>query len=789
MASLPYVIPYDPGFLGDHFLVPMPAPCCTGVLVDGGRPLDYIHYSLVLHKARRTAVFTAHNIDAGALRTVPRSDNWSLDGRARDDQVGRTFYSDTDGWDKGHLVRRDSVAWGDYQRALDASNATFFFANAAPQHERFNRDEWADLEEWVVQQAGPHGQRLCVFTGPLFTTVDQVEAGVRIPSAWWKIVVLRDPTAGGADLATVGFLMKQNEHWDDWSSEDHLDFHTYQVGIRDIGRATGLDFGQLAELDEYEWRQVRFRDRSRMHWFRIQKPEDIKFFGDRRRAAGVRALRVGGPGDGSGEDPPTTGQDGGCGCVDTDASRALQRDAAIKMLVDDLGALRKMVEGLLDVVGPGAGGSRMSALRRSFDRIVGGSKVRPEDYPDCVCIGGIDDDGEETWFCSGVLVHPRLVLTAAHCAPAGMTRVFIGHNELEERRTRGQVVDIAAVIVHPDYVGNLAPAHDIALVLLARDVVDVTPAVIASRTVVESAHHLFPVGFGYSHPYRPWGFGTKREVRVDLTNMLGEGEDAVRFAETQEGFQYSHELHAGRKDLGKDSCNGDSGGPAYVLATGDTVMLAGLTSRAAQSFEQPCGDGGIYTRVEPYLAWIHDVTGIDLAAATVPAPAPPTAPAAADAPPVAADTTPADTAPPATAPAATAPPGPPTPGTARLVLTAVMPDPVGTDAGAEWVDVHNLGPGVADLGGHDLADRQGGRQALSGPLDPGSTRRVVLPKGSPVKLSNAGDDVLLMKGDVELDRISWDASASGVAIEKPLPQPTVLGGPAEADPFDTADPC
>ena len=30
MARLPYIIPYDPDFLGDGFSVPLPAPGCRG---------------------------------------------------------------------------------------------------------------------------------------------------------------------------------------------------------------------------------------------------------------------------------------------------------------------------------------------------------------------------------------------------------------------------------------------------------------------------------------------------------------------------------------------------------------------------------------------------------------------------------------------------------------------------------------------------------------------------------------------------------------------------------------
>ena len=63
---------------------------------------------------------------------------------------------------------------------------------------------------------------------------------------------------------------------------------------------------------------------------------------------------------------------------------------------------------------------------------------------------------------------------------------------------------------------------------------------------------------------------------------------------------------------GVDSCNGDSGGPAYVEVDGE-VQLAGATSRATKNFTQPCGDGGIYTRVDRYVDWIRQVAHQEMA--------------------------------------------------------------------------------------------------------------------------------------------------------------------------------
>ncbi len=239
MARLPYLKPYDPSFLGAGFQVPLLTPQCRGRLLQAGRVFDYIHFSLVMHEDRRMALYTAHNVDVSQRRSAPRT-GWDIDPRIdRAAQTGPAAYSNNP-WDRGHLVRRAAVVWGSAQEARDASDSTFYYTNASLQHSRFNQDEWLKLENWVLDSAGGASSRLCVFTGPIYTKRDQFFNQFRIPSAFWKVVVLRDPTAAGDDLAALGFVMKQNEFWDSFGGAAMLDLHLYQVGIGEIGRYAGL---------------------------------------------------------------------------------------------------------------------------------------------------------------------------------------------------------------------------------------------------------------------------------------------------------------------------------------------------------------------------------------------------------------------------------------------------------------------------------------------------------------------------------------------------------------------
>jgi endonuclease G len=246
-----------------------------------------------------------------------------------------------------------------------------------------------------------------------------------------------------------------------------------------------------------------------------------------------------------------------------------------------------------------ARGVAQAAAPTELKRIVGGDTVPPGGFSSCCCIGDATD-----WFCTGVLVAPQVVLTAAHCGRQ-ITRVMVGGNQVKPFLSSDAIiVPVRQVIVHPDYRRSPLDQNDINVLILAKPA-GVPPVAIASPDQLRKAQDVQLVGFGYNDPERPIGFGTKRQVNAPIGAIKLKDED-LSDLERFLGFHADYEFVAGRKALGRDTCNGDSGGPAYI-PTSNAFVVAGLTSRATREATVNCGDGGIYVRPDRFRDWIASV--------------------------------------------------------------------------------------------------------------------------------------------------------------------------------------
>lgn len=277
---------FSPSFLGDEqqFVVSLPKVRDKSILAPllaGGNLLHYQNFSIAQHKARRLALFTASNItrEANLRRPDPElpttrlalsglskndREKWFLDPRmeARYQLPDVFFTKDRQAFDKGHLVRREDVAWGaSYADLKRANGDSYHVTNCSPQVEGFNQsargvDNWGDLENNVLSSAA--SERLTVLAGPILDPGDQEfygagpegsEITVQVPASYWKIIVSRT----GDRLAAFGFVLSQD--LSQVRFVEHVvpeNFLPMLTSIAAIGERIGVDFGrQLLAADQF----------------------------------------------------------------------------------------------------------------------------------------------------------------------------------------------------------------------------------------------------------------------------------------------------------------------------------------------------------------------------------------------------------------------------------------------------------------------------------------------------------------------------------------------------------
>lgn len=257
---------YDPDFLGIE--VPMPKRINSRSLskmANGDHIIPYEHFSIINNKRRKMALLTASNIDASRAKKRPEPgrtytraalgemrrnerEQWFIDPRIPvEDQLSDQFYSsDRQSFDKGHIVRREDVNWGDsYAEVKIANGDTFHVTNCSPQVAGFNRSIpggiWGRLENSILRQA--RTEKYCVFSGPLLLADDPVFHGinndqpieVQIPRAYWKIIVAQTPEG---ELQTFSFLLAQDLSRVAFEFDVAEEFIPFRISVQELEERT-----------------------------------------------------------------------------------------------------------------------------------------------------------------------------------------------------------------------------------------------------------------------------------------------------------------------------------------------------------------------------------------------------------------------------------------------------------------------------------------------------------------------------------------------------------------------
>lgn len=180
----------------------------------------------------------------------------------------------------------------------------------------------------------------------------------------------------------------------------------------------------------------------------------------------------------------------------------------------------------------------------------------------------LEDGGEKFLICTGTLISPTVVLTAAHCIDEGVP-YFV---TFDPQPTAQSKLHAGTPYVHPGYTFAQDDPHDLAVIVLEKAVRGITPASLPSADLLGrlqlNGRKFTAVGYGLHEPNIGGGPISFDDVGDRWRSVSGFN------SLTPAWLRLSQNPATGNGG----TCYGDSGGPNFLGAGADeTPIVAAVT--------------------------------------------------------------------------------------------------------------------------------------------------------------------------------------------------------------------
>jgi VCBS repeat-containing protein len=247
--------------------------------------------------------------------------------------------------------------------------------------------------------------------------------------------------------------------------------------------------------------------------------------------------------------------------------------------------------------------------RKASARIVGGHEAERGAWPWIAeLIYSYDDSYYDGLMCAGSLIHPRWVITAAHCVE-DMRNTFMDPEDIDVvlglydlKNDTGERVKVKNIIPYPGYDRIHDWNADLALLELEEEMASYPTVPLVKKETELDGKEAIVIGWGTTSATR-----SVFPEKLHQASVMIVSNEACNESFNQDPYYddpiTEFMMCAGFSEGGTDACQDDSGGP-LVVQDGDIYRLAGLVS-----WGEGCGLPGyygVYTRIPRLLDFIYD---------------------------------------------------------------------------------------------------------------------------------------------------------------------------------------